>query len=235
MIKSRRHFLKFYLAITVASVILLFLAVFSLYLSYIAIAEREWDIKIIFIIPGILCVAASVYYPCIYFKYVPKIILTEDKIMFNKRGYNLSDIENIEFTGKRAFKPIVGPTYYFEALTIYFKNGKMESGFDVYYNNLWKIKQRLYANIDKYKHIQRTVATRAQKTSIPDATYKGNQFTSLTGITLWSTLIIGGLTINIPSNRPPQNFPISSFFFFGLFSSFSPFGCTYPLLRTGIS
>jgi hypothetical protein len=197
MVKNYRHPVKFYLVAILGGAIFLAFTFIAWYISYTIIHKQGVSISAIaLLLVGNICSIAAIYFSRIYFKNTPTVKIDGDYIWFNKKKYALSDIELVQFSGKKLFSSALSSVF-FEALIIHFKNGELKYAFDVFYTNLYKIKQELYNRVDISKHSKLRPKVVIAKMGTRDATYKTSQFKSFRGILLWFFILLVILDIII--------------------------------------
>jgi len=212
-IVSKRHIFKFYISIILST--LFFIAVATVLLFIYSESADKGQLKDkdkLMPIFSITCYVFAGYSLYRYIKNVPTITLGKDFISFNSQTFSITDIDKVELTGKRPFKyAIIFPM---EAATLTFKNGETKYIFDDMYSNSWELKSFIkQVVIDKNDFIEISNPT-IDKYAIENEyydTFKGNQFTSLRGITLWG--LIGFLLYMILNNKRPTTTGISIFIF----------------------
>jgi hypothetical protein len=141
-------------------------------------------------VPGLvfggIMAGLSIYFVCKYFKNVPVIKIDDRQISFNRTGFLLADIAEIQFTGKHNF-PLLG-TYLMEAAMIQFNNGQTRLIYGEMYENSWEIKTYLkQVVIDKkeFKVQESYKIKQGEPDSEFNETYKGYQFLTIRAIILW--------------------------------------------------
>ncbi len=166
---------------------------------------------------SIACYAFAGYSLYRYIKNAPKITLDKEFISFNNQTFSLTDINNVELTGKRPFKYAIN--FPMEAATLTFNSGETKYIFDDMYSNSWEIKSFLkQVVIDKNDFFVPT-ENQIDKSSLNSEfyeTYKGTVITSLRGISLWG--LIGFFVYMLLNNSKPMTTGLLIFFF--CFSSF---------------
>lgn len=187
---SKRHLLKFYLAIIIISLILIAFGAIFLYFYIKAALSGDLPLKENLLpILSFFCLFFAVYTVYRYFKNAPIISLGKDDIKFNNKSFLLADLDNMELTGKQIFKYAFG--YPMEAATLHFKNGVTKYIFDDLYSNAWEIKSILKQVVMEKKEFPIFHSSPLDMNSVENdvyQTYKGNQFPSLRGILLWGLI-----------------------------------------------
>lgn len=128
-------------------------------------------------------VLMAIYTVYRYWKNTPIVTVTNDHIWFNSEGFLLSDIQKIEFTGKRGFSYIV--QFPMEALTLYFPDGKPRQIFDYGYHNYWVLKQYLEQVVIKKQGfvVQRCLPVDEAEAMVENFdTFRNSLFLSFRGI-----------------------------------------------------
>jgi hypothetical protein len=158
--------------------------------------------------------AVSMVY--IYWKMSPIITIDKHTIVFGTQTFYLKNIKDVRLTGKMPFR------YYFmtfpmEGTAITFNDGTEILLFDDMYSNSWEIKSFLEQTvINKQEYKPKLIESVVRNVPYRDEdVFKGNQFTSLRGISLWG--VIGFFIIMLFSKGNP---PIALFVFLGVFSTF---------------
>ena len=121
-----------------------------------------------------------------YWKNSPKISLDTNSIIIGNETFYLKDIKDIALTGKMPFKFII--TYPMEGTAILFNNGTEKILFDDMYSNSSDIKLFLEQVVLKKQDYKPSITNKISERSIRfenEEIFKGNQFTSLRGISLW--------------------------------------------------
>jgi ABC-type multidrug transport system fused ATPase/permease subunit len=176
------------------------------------INERESNAKdILMPIFSIACYAFTGYSLYSFIKNAPKITLNKDYITFNKQTYSISDIKKVTLTGKRPFKYAIH--FPMEAATLTFNDNERKYIFDDIYSNSWEIKSFLkQVVVDKKDFIELSNSTIDKNSLESDyyQTFKGNQFTSLRGISLWT--VVGLFAYMIANNKGPNTVGLTLFF-----------------------
>jgi hypothetical protein len=212
-ITSKRHFLKFYFAIIFVTLLFIAIATGLLYIYNKSASNGQLKTKDNLLpIFSIACYAFAGYGLYRYIKNAPKITLDKDVITFNNQTYSITDIENVTLTGKRPFKyPINFPM---EAATLTFNSNETKYIFDDMYSNSWEIKSFLKQVVIDKKDFLQSNNSAIDKDAIERGyydTFKGNQFTSLRGISLWG--LVGLYTYMLLNIKRPPSVGLTIFFF----------------------
>lgn len=201
-ITSRRHPLKYYLTLIASTLFFLALAAFMFFLFIQRINQGITKPKDN-ILPtfGTLVLAFAVYNVYQYVLNSPKVIINAYNISFNAEVLALSDIENIEFTGKHLFPYLFA--YQMEGTALLFKDGSKRIIVDDMYQNSWELKLYLKHYVSDGKRIPPHQPGPIVKGSLENEhfdVFKDNQFISLRGISFWgmTVALIYGL---IKSNK----------------------------------
>ena len=153
----------------------------------------------------------------VYWKNSPKITLDKHSIKIGNETFHLKDIKGIALTGKMPFKFII--TFPMEGTAILFNNGAEKVLFDDMYSNSSEIKLFLEQVVLKKQDYNLNSTKEISQDTVRfenEETFKGNQFTSLRGISLWG--LIGFFTFLLISKW--QSPPIGLLIFFGAFGTF---------------
>lgn len=217
-ITTRRHPLKFYTALTFG---FLFLFALGSIITFASIdiltngqpATKDYLMPVFSI--TIYFLAFSMVYA--YWKNSPKINLDKHSIKIGDETFYLKDIKDIALTGKMPFKFII--TFPMEGTAILFNNGTEKILFDDMYSNSSEIKLFLEQVVIKKQDFNHDSIKEISKDAIRfenEEIFKGNQFTSLRGISLWG--LIGFFAFMMFSKW--QSPPMGLFIFFGAFGTF---------------
>ncbi|QNF31990.1 hypothetical protein HUW51_04330 [Adhaeribacter swui] len=194
-ITSKRHFLNFYLSIIFTVLLTGGFGIFFLLdfiETYQSRALKSKEQLLPFFIFWLLFLAVYTI-PRIY-KNVPSIALDTEKITFKSFGqvetYFFKDLVAMELTGKKPFPYLYD--FPMEGAQLTFKTGKVKYIFDGMYSNASLIKLYLQEAVLGEKVNPDTLLN--QDSSILEdenfTYFKGNQFTSLSGILLWVPIIV---------------------------------------------
>ena len=204
-IQSRRHPFKFYLSILFGSLFFLALGTALLFIFFKELNSGELKPKVYFLPLASLCVYILAFYTVYkYFKNAPIIKLDEQVISIGNTKYYWSNVKKIELSGKWNFPYIL----YFpmEAFEIIFNNGTSKVIFDDMYSNSWEIKSFIKFVIlekNQVQSIKSSTITYEEVKFDNFEIFKGNQFTSLRGISLWS--VIGFfILLMLSKNKVPE-------------------------------
>jgi len=127
---------------------------------------------------------------CTYFKNAPKVIIDENTIKIAKESFDLNSIKKVILTGKIPFRFIIN--FPMEATKIEFNNGRTKVLFDDMYSNSHEVKAFLEQVIVKKQEFKTTPLKKVNVAELKledSEVFKGNQFTSFRGLSLWGLLI----------------------------------------------
>ncbi|HYG36997.1 MAG TPA: hypothetical protein VD908_00195 [Cytophagales bacterium] len=186
-ITTRRHPIKFYAVLTFGFLFLCALGTILLFVSIDILQKGQPAIKEYFM--PVFCFAVyflafSMVY--VYWKNSPKIIIDKYTIKVGERTFYLKDIKDIILTGKMTFPYII--KFPMEGTAILFNDGSKKILFDDMYSNSWQIKSFLEQVVINKQEYKPRLTTKVEGNAIQfetEDTFKGNQFTSLRGISLW--------------------------------------------------
>lgn len=218
IISTRRHPLKFYAALIFGFLFLSALGTIMIFASIDTLSNGQGAAKGYFMPVFsfvIYFLAFSMVY--VYLKNSPKIVLDKNSIMIGKQTFYLKDIKDVALTGKMPFRFIL--RFPMEGTAILFNDGTEKILFDDMYANSFELKLFLEQVIINKQEFRPVVINNIKRNEIrfeSEETFKGNQFTSLRGITLWG--LIGFFAFMIFTKR--QSPPIGLFVFFGSFGTF---------------
>ncbi len=211
----RRHPLKFYFFIFSLALFCCALGALILWVGVRSAERREngfitmTAFSLFFIVLGIF----SLYK---YFRNAPIVKADQYQVTFNDTdACRWEDLEKVELTGKQPFRYLF--SYQMEGMILQFRNGKVKYLFDDFYANLGEMKsfiQQVIVNKQATFAYNEHAADVQAPVSETFAAYKGNQFTSLRGIMLWSLYaIIAVMFILRPGYLEHINVPKFVFFF----------------------
>lgn len=187
-IRLKRHPLRFYTSLTLATVALVSMATALIFIYADSDSvEREKMMPELLILFSIALYILSGYSWYQYFKNIPIIRITDTEIFFNHIAYPLDSITELQLTGKQPFRYII--RFPMEATTITFSDATTRYIFDDMYVNTWQVKlflqQKLIEKIESPVFI-------AEKSDVPEIsnttifhTYKGSLLLSLRGISFF--------------------------------------------------
>jgi len=217
-ITTKRHPLKFYASVAFGTLFLCGLGTLLLFAS-IDILQKENPATKEYFMPvfslALYLLAFTMIYA--YWKNSPKITLDKHSITIGNEIFYLKDIKDIALTGKMPFKMII--TFPMEGTAVLFNNGTEKILFDDMYSNSSEIKLFLEQVVLKKQEFNPNSTKEIRQDAIQfgnEETFKGNQFTSFRGISLWG--LIGFFTFLLISKW--QSPPIGLLIFFGTFGTF---------------
>jgi hypothetical protein len=159
----------------------------------------------------------AVYSIIRYFKNSPKVVVDNRQISINDESYYWTEIAQIDLTGKRPFKYIFN--FPLEGTMLTLKDGTVKYFFDDMYSNSWKVKSFIQQVIINGKESAEITTHKVDQIEIRLESFeifKGNQFTSFRGISLWG--MIGFFSFMLLSKG---NVPLwRAIVFVGIFCSF---------------
>ncbi len=214
----RRHPLKFYFLIFFLTLFCCALGALILWVG-IRSAERRENGAITMSAFSLFFILLGVFSLYKYYRNAPIAKADQYQITFNDtEAYKWEDLEKVVLTGKQPFKYLF--SYQMEGMMLLFKNGKVKYLFDDFYINLGEMKSFIQQVVtEKNTTFEYGPEHVISTDPIPEifAVYKGNQFTSLRGIMLWSLYaIIIAMFVLRPGYLDNINIP-KFIVFFGLF------------------
>jgi hypothetical protein len=218
IITTKRHPLKFYTALTFGFLFLFALGSIMIFTSFDILTNGHPKPKDFFMPVfslGIYFLAFSMVYS--YRKNSPKITIDQQNIKLGNETFYLKDIKDVKLTGKMPFCFII--KFPMEGTAILFKNGTKKIIFDDMYANSSQIKLFLEQVILKKQEFKPALTNEISKNEIRfehEETYKGNQFTSLRGISLWGIFAFFAFMLFSKWQSPPVGLLI----FLGAFGTF---------------
>lgn len=218
VITTKRHPVKFYATIAFGTLFLCGIGTILLFES-IENLQKENLVAKDYFTPFFSLVlylfAFSILYA--YWKNSPKITIDDHSIKIGNETFNLKDVKEIVLTGKMPFKSFTA--FPMEGTAILFNDGTEKILFDDMYSNSSQIKLFLEQVVIKKQNFNHNSIKAIGKDNIRfenEEIFKGNQFTSLRGISLWG--LIGVFTFLLIFEWQDQ--PIRLLVFFGLFGIF---------------
>jgi hypothetical protein len=139
-----------------------------------------------------------------YFKNSPKVVIDKRQISINQETYYWTEVAEIDLTGKRPFKYL--RNFPMEGIMLTFKGGKVKYLFDDMYSNTWQIKSFIQQVIINKNDIAEIAIHQVDKNEIKleiFEIFKGNQFTSLRGISLWGIIGFFAFMLLSKGHIPP--------------------------------
>jgi len=218
IITTKRHPLKFYTALTFGFLLLFSFGSFMLFISF-DILQKGQPVPKDYIMPffSLAMYFYAFYMVYIYWKNSPKITIDKYNIKIGEQSFYLKDIKDVALTGKMPFGYII--RFPMEGTAILFNDGTEKILFDDMYANSYELKSFLEQVILRKQEFKPTMTNEISKNEIRfenEDTFKGNQFTSLRGISLWG--LIGFFTYLLFTKW--QSPPIGLLIFFGAFGTF---------------
>lgn len=218
IITTRRHPLKFYAALTFGFLFLFALGSLILFASIDNLQKGQPAMKEYFMPVfsfAVYFLAFSMVYT--YWKNSPKITIDKHTIKIGDQTIYLEDIKDVALTGKMPFRFII--RFPMEGSALLLNDGTEKFLFDDMYSNSSDLKlfiEQVVINKQEYKP---AVTSNISKNAIRferEETFKGNQFTSLRGISLWGLIGFFAFMLFSKWQRPPVGLLI----FFGAFGTF---------------
>lgn len=170
---------------------------------------------------GLIFLIMPIYSIYQYFKNAPIIELDKTSIKLkwrsNEELYYLSDIEDIQLTGKMPFRFII--RFPMEGIMLKIKNGRTIFIFDDMYSNTWQLKAFLDDVLINKKEPSNYNDLPIDENAIDYDymdLYKGIQITSMRGIMLWGMIAFFLILLLFKDGSPPFGFYIF-FICFGTF------------------
>lgn len=217
-ITTKRHPLKFYVFLAFGTLFLCGLGTLLLFISIDILQKENPEAKEYFMPLFSLAFYLFAFSMIIaYWKNSPIITLDNHSITFGNETFYLKDIKGIALTGKMPFKFIF--TFPMEGTAILFNNGTEIILFDDMYSNSSEIKLFLEQVVFKKQEYKQSSTKEISQDAIRfenEEIYRGNQFTSLRGISLWGPI---GFFIFL-LNSKLQNPSVGLLIFFGAFGTF---------------
>jgi len=186
-ITSKRHPIKFYAVLVFAFILLGAMGTALMLFAIDSLQKNDPTFKDYFLpIFSILIFSLAFSMVYTYWKNSPKITVDKQLIKFRNQIFHLKDIKDISLTGKIPFRYIL--KFPMEGAVIHFNDGTEMAFFDDMYSNTWEIKSFLEQTAIKHQEyipIQKISINRKAIRFENEEIFKGNQFTSLRGISLW--------------------------------------------------
>ena len=217
-ITTRKHILKFYVLIGFAFLFFGALGTLMAKLFLDKLFGGSFETKDYFL----LIISAAIYFMAFYTVYryskgSPIIVVDSQNITFGDyETFQLIDIEEIHLTGKMPFRYII--RFPMEGAMILFKDGTIKYIYDDLYSNSWELKsflEQVVINKKSYVELNSAKINPDDLSFELGVEFKGNQFTSLRGLTLWG--LIGFFFFMIIRTKNPA---IGGIIFFLVFGSF---------------
>lgn len=219
IIKTKRSKLRFYLIISILTVFysgmgLMMLLMFSdLANSGKTLVSKDY----LLLVFGCFCLFMMIYNIVSYFKNSPTIVADDRQISFNDETFNWSEVIKIDLIGKRPFRYLI--SFPKEGAMLTFKDNSVKYFFDDMYSNSWQLKCFIeQVIINKQNTADITILKVDQNELLHESLeiFKGNQFTSSRGITLWG--LVGFLIFLVLSmgTVPPWRATVFALLFISL-------------------
>ena len=138
---------------------------------------------------GIAFFFVGIYTVIRYFMNAPIITADREEITFGKRTFYWKDLETIKLTGKHPFKYFV--SFPMEGCKLKFTGGQVKYIYSSMYANTWELKCFIHDVIIS-KGQPRNPVIKVEHHEIEGEEFdyfKGNQFLSMRGISLWGLLL----------------------------------------------
>lgn len=199
-ISTKRHPRKFYLSIATVSIFSFSSAYLLVYLTFLQqnngkLHANEWLMT--FVIISLIIIPFHFIFT--YFTKSPNVTIKGSQIIFgNKETYSLKEIETITLSAKMPFSQAYN--FLLEGMAIQFKNGSKKILYDSMYANLWEIKSFLFQVVEQQQAYQAFEVNQYKSIDLyltEIQVFKGNQFTSFRGLTLWIVIFFSFFLIVI--------------------------------------
>ncbi|MFC7445309.1 hypothetical protein [Mesoflavibacter profundi] len=218
LIETRRHPLKFYATLAFGFLFLFALGSFMIFIGI----EKESNVqseskKYIMAIFGVLVCLLAFWMVYSYWKNSPKITVDKYNLKIGNETFRLNSIKDVILTGKMPFRFIIN--FPMEGTAILFNDGRDIILFDDMYSNSYEVKsflEQVIINKQEFK-INTSKKINSNEPRFENSEiFKGNQFTSLRGISLWG--LIGFFTILFLVKE--TNLKLGAIIFFSVFGTF---------------
>lgn len=218
IIETQRHPLKFYATLAFGFLFLFALGSFMIFIGLENEPNEQAESKrIIMPIFGCLICLLAIWMVYSYWKNSPKISIDGNNLKIGKETFRLNTIKDIILTGKMPFRFIIN--FPMEGTAILFNDGRDKILFDDMYSNSYEVKSFLEQVIIKKQQFKINEPKKFKSSELRFENieiFKGNQFTSLRGISLWG--LIGVFTF--PLIIKGTNLKLGAVIFFCLFGTF---------------
>lgn len=217
-ITTKRHPLKFYTLVIFGTLFLCAIGTFLVFTSIDILQNEHPPTKaylMLFWSLSSYLIAFSMVYS--YWKNSPKVSIDKYDIRIGSQSFYIKDIKNVTLTGKRPFRFIIQHPK--EATTIHFNDGTKKILFDEMYSNSHELKSFLEQVVIKKQDYKPTLTNQTYNVIFQidnEEIFKGNQFTSMRGISLWALICCFAYT---PFSNT-QNPPLAFLLFLGAFGTF---------------
>ncbi|KEZ93372.1 hypothetical protein [Nonlabens ulvanivorans] len=190
IIETKRHPLKFYTTLTFGFLFLFALGSFMIFIGLNNEVNDQSKYKhIIMPIFGSLVCLLAIWMVYSYWKNSPKITIDKNNLKIGNETFRLNSIKDVILTGKMPFRFIIN--FPMEGTAILFDDGKDKILFDDMYTNSYEVKsflEQVIINKQEFKiNTPKKVNSRELRFENKEV-FKGNQFTSLRGISLWALI-----------------------------------------------
>jgi len=218
IIETQRHPLKFYATLAFGFIFLFALGSFMIFIGLDNEANEQAGNKHL-IMPffgGLVCLLA-IWMVYSYWENSPKITIDRTSLKIGNETFKLNSIKDVILTGKMPFRFII--KFPMEGTAILFNDGREKILFDDMYINSCEIKsflEQVIINKQEFKiNTQKKVNSRELRFENTEI-FKGNQFTSSRGISLWG--LIGFFTFLFIGKG--TNLKLGAIIFFSFFGVF---------------
>lgn len=137
-----------------------------------------------------LFILLEIYTVIRYLKNSPTIQVDKEQIKFNSECFYWNDIESISLTGKKPYKYIFN--FPREGVSLELKNGDIIYFFDDMYSKAWQVKTFIKDIIIDKKEVVNLSKTKPEIDEIKNENFeifKGNQFKTYRGLSLWVVIV----------------------------------------------
>ena len=218
IIKTQRHPLKFYAILAFGFLFLLALGSFMIFIGLENEPNEQAESKrIIMPIFGCIICLLAIWMVYSYWKNSPKITIDGNNLKIGKETFRLNSIKDVILTGKMPFRFIIN--FPMEGTAILFNDGRDKILFDDMYLNSYEVKSFLEQVIIKKQQFKINEPKKVTSSELRFENieiFKGNQFTSLRGISLWG--LFGVFTFMLIIKE--TNLKLGDVIFFCLFGTF---------------
>jgi len=218
IIKTQRHPLKFYAILAFGFLFLLALGSFMIFIGLENEPNEQAESKrIIMPIFGCIICLLAIWMVYSYWKNSPKITIDGNNLKIGKETFRLNSIKDVILTGKMPFRFIIN--FPMEGTAILFNDGRDKILFDDMYLNSYEVKSFLEQVIIKKQQFKINEPKKVTSSELRFENieiFKGNQFTSLRGISLWGLFGVFTFLLIIKET----NLKLGDVIFFCLFGTF---------------
>ena len=211
-LKIKRHHIRFYL---VQACLFLFLCAIGINISWRSIQAIRLNEATrgdyLALMAGIGLLVLAVFTLTRYLKNSPIVTVNDSTIRFgNNESYRLSDIKDVNLTGKVPFPLILD--FPMEGTTIYFNDGTVKRLYDEIYTNAWELKSFLdQVVIEKKEYKESTAYTPVKNIGLLAAEFfRANPFLTFPVIMV---VVFTGFIILILTRGPQPIAPVLYLFF----------------------